>query len=118
VYYKAETRARANGQSYHIAAVLYRGKHVVRIGVNSSKTHPQYGRSYSDGSWSWCMHAEMDALRFYQPGDTLEVMRFLPGGGFGMSKPCPLCVEVMRKKGLRKVRYTNRHGEWAVMEIR
>mgnify|MGYP001188521872 CR=1 FL=1 len=117
MYYKAELKARNNGRKYRIAAVLRRGKHVVRIGVNSNKTHPKYGRSYPDGSSAHCMHAEMDALRFYKPGDTLEVMRFLPGGGFGMARPCRLCIEVMKEKNIKKVRYTDQLGNWSVLDI-
>lgn len=117
MYYRAELKARDNGRKYHIAAVLWRGKHVVRIGVNSNKTHPAYGRSYPDGSWAHCMHAEMDALRFYRPGDVLEVMRFLPNGGFGMARPCHLCIELIRQKKLKKVRYTNRSGTWSTLDL-
>ena len=111
MYYRAELKARNNGRHYHLAAILRRKKQVIRIGVNSDKTHPAYKRYYPDGSSAACMHAEMDALRFSKPGDTLEVLRFRPSG-YGMAKPCSRCMAVIREKGIRKLRYTNSEGEW------
>ena len=64
------------------------------------------------------MHAEMNVLRFAQPGDELEVMRFKKcDHALSMAKPCSLCVVEIRKAGIRKVRYTNWKGEWEEMRL-
>jgi len=56
------------------------------------------------------MHAEMDVLRFAQPGDELEVMRFRKDGSLGMSKPCKFCQRHIRSAGIRRVYYTDEAG--------
>jgi deoxycytidylate deaminase len=116
VYYRAEQKALAHGAGgYHLACILRKGKHTAYIGVNSYKTHPKYGRAYPDGSSAYCMHAEMDALRFYRKGMSVEVLRFTPTG-YAMARPCCLCMAELRRKGVRKVRYTTRSG-WKTEKI-
>ena len=113
MYSKAEQKARNNGQHYHLAAILRRGKSVIRVGVNTHKTHPRFSRTYKDGQRGHCMHAEMNVLRFAKPGDEIEVMRFKKcSHERTMARPCILCVEAIRKAGIKKVRYTNWNGEW------
>lgn len=117
MYRKAEEKARNNGQHYHLAAILRRGKSVVRIGVNTHKTHPRFSRTYKDGQEGHCMHAEMNVLRFAKPGDEIEVLRFKKSGGWGMAKPCRHCVKHLGEAGIKKVRFTNRQGEWELLKL-
>lgn len=120
LYYKARERALNNNHSYHIAAVLKRRKRVVRIGVNSYKTHPRFKREFRDGRkvTASCMHAEMDVLRFAKPGDILEVMRFpKKGTHMTMAKPCRFCEAEIKKAKIKSVRYTNWDGEWVEMKL-
>ena len=42
VYYKALNKALSNGRDYHVAAILKRSGKVIRIGENTSKTHPRF----------------------------------------------------------------------------
>jgi deoxycytidylate deaminase len=64
------------------------------------------------------MHAEMNVLRFAQPGDEIEVIRFKKcNDERTMARPCSLCAEEIRKAGIKSVRYTNWEGEWEVMEL-
>jgi len=118
VYYQARDRAMGNGLPFHVAAILRRGGDIVRMGVNSFKTHPRFMRTYPDGSSAAHMHAEMDAIRFAQPGDELEVMRFRKCGEFGMAKPCKYCMHHIVKSGIKKVRYTDDDGTWKTLKIR
>jgi len=119
VYYRAKDLALKNGRTYHIAAILRRNGRVVKIGENTNKTHPRFKRQYEDGSWASHMHAEMNVLRFAEPGDDLEVMRFKKcNHEFSMAKPCSLCMSEMKKAGIRKVRYTNWEGQWEVLYLR
>jgi len=117
VYYEARERALNNGRVYHLAAILKRGKTVVKVGANTSKTHPRFQRVYPDGTTGSHMHAEMNVIRFAKPGDTLEVIRFLKTGGHAMAKPCEHCMKHIRDAGIKKVRYTNPSGEWEMMRV-
>jgi hypothetical protein len=59
------------------------------------------------------MHAEMSVLRFAQPGDIVEVMRFQKcDHAPTMARPCAACMTLMREIGIRRVKYTNWLGEW------
>ena len=116
-YRKARSVAINNGQEFHLAAILFRGKRIVRVGTNSTKTHPRFRRTHSNGDESAHLHAEMDVLRFAKPGDTLMVFRFLADGTPSMSKPCPHCQKFIREAGITKVEYTDWSGdvkEWRV----
>lgn len=117
MYYTAREKALSNGRVYHLAAILWRRKIAIKIGENTYKTHPKFGRIYPDGSEGYHMHAEMNVLRFAKPGDTLEVMRFC-GTRYAMAKPCPHCMRFIREAGIKKVRYTNKSGEWETIKIR
>ncbi len=117
MYYQARDRAMGNGLPFHVAAILRRGGNIVRVGINSFKTHPRFMRTYPDGSSAAHMHAEMDVLRFAQPGDELEVMRFLKCGDFGMAKPCKYCSKYIREAGISRVRYTDNEGNWKVIKL-
>ena len=108
----------SNGRTYHVAAVLKRKGDVIKVGENTDKTHPRFKRQYSDGTWASHMHAEMNVLRFAQPGDTVEVMRFTKcGKHLTMAKPCPLCELELKKAGIKKVKYTNWDGDWELLNL-
>tara|TARA_Y100000034_G_scaffold43015_1_gene52558 strand:+ start:210 stop:539 length:330 start_codon:yes stop_codon:yes gene_type:complete len=107
-----------NGRTYHLAAILRRGKQTIKIGANVNKTHPKFGRTYDDGSEAYHMHAEMNVLRFAQPGDEIEVMRFRKCDEHPtMAKPCPLCMIHLQEAGIKKVRYTNWEGAWEEIQL-
>jgi len=118
VYYKTRSTALSNGHGYHIAAFLKRKGHLVRVGINSLKTHPRFRRTYKDGTIGAHMHAEMDALRFAQPGDELEVIRYKKcDSSWTMAKPCMHCMSYIVEAGIKKIRYTNWEGHWEEMRI-
>lgn len=115
----ARYRAVQNGHRFHVAAILRRNGKIVRIGTNSNKTHPRFLRTYPDGTRAAHMHAEMDVLRFSEPGDELEVMRFRRvDGRLAMAKPCKYCMEHIRLSGIHKVWYTDEHGDWKKINLR
>jgi len=117
VYYRAKELARENGQQYHLAAILKRKNKTIRIGTNSAKTHPAYGRKYPDGTHGYTMHAEMNVLRFAEPGDHIEVLRVSKGGDLTMAKPCVHCQRMMRYAKIRSVRYTGSDGSWETLKL-
>ena len=118
MYYRAKNLAMNNGLDYHVVAILRRRGRIIKIGENTTKTHPRFKRQYSDGTWASHMHAEMNVLRFSQSGDEIEVMRFSKcGKHMTMAKPCPACEKEIIKAGIKKVRYTNWDGEWEEMSF-
>ena len=113
MYYRAKNLAINNGRTYHLAAILRRNGRVIKIGENTSKTHPRFKRQYLDGSWASHMHAEMNVLRFARPGDEIEVLRVRKcGHELTMAKPCNICMKEITKAGISKVKYTNWDGKW------
>ena len=118
MYYEARNLALNNGRTYHLAAILRRKGRVVKIGENTNKTHPRFKRQYPDGTWASHMHAEMNVLRFAQPGDEMEVLRFSKcNHRRTMAKPCSLCLNAIKEAGIKKVRYTNWEGNWEEMRL-
>ena len=119
MYYKARERALNNGHPYHIAAILKRRKSIIKIGVNSFKTHPKYMRCYENGSKIFHLHAEMSVLPFSRPGDIIEVFRVSKKKSkeFTMAKPCPHCMHFMKEAGIKEVKYTDWNGVWKRIKI-
>lgn len=118
MYYQARELALNNGRCYHLVAILRRNRKVVKIGENTSKTHPRFLREYPDGSWAAHMHAEMNVLRFAQPGDKIEVLRFKKDDhARTMAKPCSFCLNHMINAGIVQVKYTNWNGTWETLRL-
>lgn len=117
LYYQARDRALANGRGHHLAAILRRKRRPVRVGINRNKTHPKAKRAFPSGHEAACLHAEMDALIAAQPGDTLEVIRWLKDGTVTMAMPCEHCQRWIRERGIRKVRYTDWNGQWKTLSV-
>jgi deoxycytidylate deaminase len=115
VYYFAAQAARNNNYTFHLAAILWRGKTPVAIGFNGAKTSPRYKRQYKHHC-DYQAHAEMVVLKHARPGDVLEVFRVSKSMEFTMAKPCPYCMEQIEKAKLKKVRYTNWEGEWTTLK--
>lgn len=112
VYYKAKNIALNNGEPYHLACILKRGRSIVRIGTNSKKTHPRFGRQFKSGPKEvHTLHAEMDVLRFAQPGDDLIVLRFKADGTLSMARPCECCQHHIKEAGIRRVHFSDWSGD-------
>ena len=82
MYYRARSLALSNGRTYHIAAILRRNGRIVKIGENTSKTHPRF-KKYDDK--------------------------------LSMAKPCSWCMAEIKAAGIKKIKYTNWHGNWETM---
>ena len=113
MYYRALQRALGNKRNFHLCAILWRGKSIIRIGINRDKTHPKALRRFLNGQEVAHLHAEMDALIASQPGDVLEVLRIKKKSQtLTMAKPCKVCQKWITRSGISKVRYTNWDGIW------
>jgi deoxycytidylate deaminase len=117
VYHKAKELAMNNGEDWHLAAILYRNRRVIKIGTNSSKTHPKFVRVYKNGEEGHQLHAEMSILRFAKPGDKMTVMRFDAKGELTMAKPCKHCESFLREAGIKEVTYSDWSGDYQTMVL-
>lgn len=118
MYYLAAEKAAHNNHKWHLAAILRRGKSIIKVGTNSYKTHPNCIRRYDSGYESASLHAEINVLRFAKPGDILEILRIKKSGGYGMAYPCPHCMKQIIKVGISVIRYTDNDGNWHKERIR
>jgi deoxycytidylate deaminase len=98
-------------------AVLTRGKSVIRVATNSTKTHPKYRRVYNGVFECHTLHAEMNALIWARPGDELQVFRFHEDGTEVSSLPCVHCMEAIIKAGISTLTYKNEYGDWVKIKI-
>lgn len=108
---QAKAIAMDNGLDFHVAALLFRGKRLIKIGVNQTKTHPRFKRYKDNGYCGYCLHAEMDALRVAKPGDSMMVLRFTKRGNISMAKPCIHCQQFIDDAKIKFVYYSNWNGE-------
>lgn len=108
----------ANNKDFHLAAILIRGKSVIKIGANSVKTNPRYGRKYKNGDKAYCLHAETNVLRFARPGDHITVMRWGARGELTMAKPCRWCLQYIQRAGIKKVTYSDWNGNFQTFKVK
>lgn len=104
-----------NDQPFHLAALLWRNKTLIRIGINSACTSPKFKRVFSDKKSCFCAHAELDALQVARPGDVLEVIRWSKLGHMTMAKPCKYCMKRIQEVGLKRVTFTNWEGQFEIL---
>lgn len=120
MYYlnKAREIALNNSHQYHLAAWTKRGSSVI-FGMNSSRASTKFKRIYADGNEGFHLHAEMDLIRKFKPGEISEitVVRFSKNGRLTMSKPCLYCQRFLKRHGVRKVHYTEWDGTWEIMRL-
>ena len=96
------------------------GKEISR-GMNSgSKTHPLQARHAVSKHLHHkiFLHAEISALvKARKKVHTIIVARTMQDENkFGLSKPCPICIQAMIEAGVQKVFYTNDDGELILMK--
>ena len=79
------------------------------------------GRIFSVAHNFDCTHAEESAVRQVWPnschGMTLESYRVTRTGKMAMAKPCKNCEELLRKAGIRKVKYSDSAGIIQTMKL-
>ena len=102
---------------YRMGAVLKNGKDTVSA-TNIMKTHPWLNLDKSKPRVS--IHAEMRVLikaKQKAKGSTIWVARVNKAGDPVCSKPCPLCVHLMKEAKVSHVHYLNEYGLWEVAEL-
>lgn len=110
-----EASLEADHPKYQLgAAIMIQGKKIISSGANlQSKTHPyvfHHGEHFSRG-----IHAEMAAIFRVKNKETLKgatiiVYRQTKNGDFANARPCPMCLELIRQYGFKKMIYTTDKG--------
>ena len=116
---KAREIALSNKEGYHLVAWAKRGSSYI-FGTNSGRCSTKFERTHPDGTKGFHLHAEMDLIRQFRPGELSEisVVRFLKDGSLTMSKPCIYCQKYLAEHGVRKVRYTGWNGCWHTLYLK
>lgn len=91
-----------------MGAVVVNNNKIVGRGFNYAHGS---GKPYGDGS-----HAEISALNntraASRKGSTLYIVRLGKAGAIRLSRPCPGCIIVMAKLGVKYIWYSDNIGEW------
>lgn len=93
-------------------AVVFKGNRIISAGFNSfEKTHASLIRWFKYGF----PHAEMNAA--LKAGfdscynSDLMVIRIMPSGGLGYSRPCSKCIQMVQDLNIRRVWYSGKGGQ-------
>ena len=113
----------------HIGAVVVEGKHIISSDFNSFKTRPlqfQYNiyRNFKDYPNSQAtQHAEIGALSRLIGKDinwsnvSIYTYRELKDGTIACSRPCPACMALINKLGIKTIYYTDECGNFVKEKI-
>lgn len=110
--------------NFHMGCVIVYKKHIIGAAANSDKTHPMQAKynqyrhfNKTKNGIKHSVHAEIAAINSipYTVGREIEwskvkiyIYRLSPGkpGGYGLSRPCPGCMQAIRDMGIQHVYYT------------
>ena len=104
--------------SKRMGAVLINGKNVVSKGYNTfSKTHPEYQDIDEEGEdFLRNIHGELMALVRRKHHDinnlTMYVYRELDDGTPSFSRPCHICMKLIKEFGVKRVRFIDEIGNF------
>lgn len=119
LFRQAKVEALKSQCNYRLGAVIVNRK-IRSSGRNRVKTHPIMHR-YHRPDRLIGIHAEIDAClklpREQLVGADLYVCRILKNREFSLAKPCPVCLEILRRFDLRKVYYTINESEYGVIKL-
>lgn len=117
----AKMACQSTYDSYRHGAVLVKGGSVISVGFNKENTcsFGQRFRKFKTGNAT--LHAELSAVLGLDRSATdkadIYVVRVGRLYDFKMSKPCPMCEEVLRFCGVSRVFYSVDCDHWELMKI-
>lgn len=94
--------------THKIGALIAKGKRLISVGWNKSKTHPK-----STHPWKH-IHAEMSAIinsNTSLRGCTMYVARIGKDNQLRNAKPCKYCMELIHTTGIKEIIFTN-NSNW------
>lgn len=110
-------------EAKRMGAALYSGSTLLSVGYNVyDKTHPRYV-DIDDVGEEFCRntHAELMALtRRKHRADKrliLYIYRETKDGNPAHSKPCSVCMKIIKEYGVKRIRYVGKNGEFLEKKI-
>ena len=106
-------------KQYKLGAVIVKGREVLSMAANSTKTHPlqkKFNRQRGDMAEEWTyLHAEIAAIirvknKKLLAGATIYIHRSFKCGSNAMARPCPACMAAISLAGIKKIVYTTDFG--------
>ena len=104
---------------HSLGAAIFHGNRLLATGSNGVKSKPENVVNKLDGSEYYVScHAEQvccDGIKHYGYDESntkliMYVVRVSHNNKFVTSKPCNMCIDYMRKYGIKLVRFINEHG--------
>ena len=114
----SQARSLANRSSYgkiRHGAVLVKGGTIINSSYNKDKFSSFGNRFRRQGLGPATHHAELGCIlgvdKSKTTGATVYVVRINKLGQYRLSKPCPMCHEILKFCGVKKVVYTKNEHE-------
>lgn len=104
--------ARLSSHHFKMGAAIVKGRKIVSLGYNSSKTTPFIRNKISNYTMVDRMHAEMACILKAQRDISkckIYVAR-LTAAGLGNARPCHLCMSMIKEAGIKDVYYSTETG--------
>lgn len=103
----ARIQALNSNSKFRVGCCIALGSRIKSLGRNDmEKTHPMISQYNINAK----VHAEVDACIGLRPYDLrgcdAYVYRVKANGMPGLARPCPMCMEVLRYMGIKRVFYT------------
>lgn len=105
---------------YKIGCVIAQKNKVLSASFNSTKTHPLQKKMNKErfevDNTPHSLHAEIHALSYLidcdidWKGSVLYTARKRKDGHYGMARPCPSCMKLIKKLGIKNIVYTTDYG--------
>jgi len=100
--------------NFRLGAVLVHRNSIVSVGLNSYKTHPLMA---ARTEWPF-LHAEQNAIIRAGldncEGLDLYIARVLKNNDLAMSKPCKVCIELIKDVGIKNIYYSTNAKEFVI----
>lgn len=115
----AESMSFLSDHRFRLGCVIVKGHRIISSGHNSAtKTHSLQAKidtQYFKCDCSGFVHAEVDALipLIEQHVDLTQASIYVyrsSYNGRGMARPCPRCIYLIKKVGIRKINYSTPDG--------
>ncbi len=115
IEYARRIAEKSQSPDYRHGALLVKGGQVINSSYNKNSYKGWATRFRDRFSGHATHHAELGCIlgvdRANIKGSTIYVARIGKKGDLRMSKPCPMCTEILKNMGVRKVVYSISEGQ-------
>jgi len=123
IAHRAAIQDTDEGCSFLLGAVVAKGSRILATGACSTKTDPKNPKLQAKTErWQICaeVRACLNALRGTASlkGCTVYVVRVTKTGSqYMMARPCEHCQRFLKERRVKRVYYSNQHGEIIKMDL-